>query len=283
MRRLLGHLTLGLSLGVLVASIGASEAKAAGLYEIVVTITDNTNPGNSTTFAVANSNPGQNNSGSPSSINGLSSYINGPSGAGGTGITFNALSSSINSTSGSATLTSTGNITVTTSDSYTITIGAVNEGYTSPPSAPSGVISESSSGTFTNTNTTSTQGFQSWYTQGSPANPFPPTGTTTGSQLITAIATPMGQSSPSAVPANPSAPITPFVEPFTLTNIITLNFSGGTPGNTNFQYTGSTTVAAAVPEPASLVMLLTGMPMPLMVLGMLRRRKAQRRTDVISG
>jgi len=39
---------------------------------------------------------------------------------------------------------------------------------------------------------------------------------------------------------------------------------------------GTTTVtAAAVPEPASIVMLLTGLPMPLVFMGLLRRRKAK--------
>jgi hypothetical protein len=30
----------------------------------------------------------------------------------------------------------------------------------------------------------------------------------------------------------------------------------------------------SIPEPASLVMMLTGMPLPLVVLGLLRRRRA---------
>jgi hypothetical protein len=38
--------------------------------------------------------------------------------------------------------------------------------------------------------------------------------------------------------------------------------------------TGTTTVTA-VPEPASVVMLLTGLPMPLVFMGLLRRRKAK--------
>jgi hypothetical protein len=40
--------------------------------------------------------------------------------------------------------------------------------------------------------------------------------------------------------------------------------------------TGTTTVmAATIPEPASIVMLLTGLPMPLVFMGLLRRRKAK--------
>ena len=43
------------------------------------------------------------------------------------------------------------------------------------------------------------------------------------------------------------------------------------PGAIGFVQTVSTT---AVPEPASLVLMLTGMPLPLVVLGLLRRRRA---------
>ncbi len=40
--------------------------------------------------------------------------------------------------------------------------------------------------------------------------------------------------------------------------------------------TGTTTVmAATTPEPASIIMLLTGLPMPLVFMGLLRRRKAK--------
>jgi hypothetical protein len=40
------------------------------------------------------------------------------------------------------------------------------------------------------------------------------------------------------------------------------------------QITVSTKFVSAIPEPASLVMMLTGMPLPLVVLGLLRRRRA---------
>ncbi len=40
--------------------------------------------------------------------------------------------------------------------------------------------------------------------------------------------------------------------------------------------TGTTTVTASgVPEPATVVMVLTGLPVPLVLMGMLRRRKAK--------
>jgi len=46
--------------------------------------------------------------------------------------------------------------------------------------------------------------------------------------------------------------------------------------NSSEGVTGTTTVmAATTPEPASIVMLLTGLPMPLVFMGLLRRRKAK--------
>jgi hypothetical protein len=39
--------------------------------------------------------------------------------------------------------------------------------------------------------------------------------------------------------------------------------------------TGGVIVTAAIPEPASMVMLLTGLPVPLVFMGLLRRRKAK--------
>jgi hypothetical protein len=61
---------------------------------------------------------------------------------------------------------------------------------------------------------------------------------------------------------------------FTLSNSITFNLAAGTVLNNVVDSFGVTAVVTAVPEPASLVMLLTGMPVPLAIVGWLRRRKA---------
>jgi len=63
---------------------------------------------------------------------------------------------------------------------------------------------------------------------------------------------------------------------YTLDNSMTIDMTGSTPGTgtfTNASVTG-TLNGTAVPEPASLIMMLTGMPLPLVVLGLLRRRRA---------
>jgi len=67
-----------------------------------------------------------------------------------------------------------------------------------------------------------------------------------------------------------------YTVPYTLssTTVISMNSSTALPSNNVF--TGKTSVLASgtVPEPASLVMLVTGMPLPLVVMGLLRRRRA---------
>ena len=65
-----------------------------------------------------------------------------------------------------------------------------------------------------------------------------------------------------------SAPIPSFAMPYTLTNFI--SFSLKTPGaDDSF---GVTAKATAIPEPASVVTILIGLPLPLVGLAWLRRR-----------
>lgn len=270
MRRLLGHLILGVSLSVMFASIGASEAKAGPAYAIDITIVDNTHP-STTTFAIPWSSA--NNTANPSNPNLIS--VSAAFSTAGTGVALTGLQAITQSTAASTSLGISGTATVqdSSSDSYTITIQTINNGYTQPV-GPVGVISQSESGTYTFTNPGNTQTFQSWYN----ANNAPPgtTGNPTPGQQLINIPT-AGATTQSASQNNPgSLAFTPYVTPYGITSNLVLNITGnGTPNNSIAQFQGST-VITAVPEPASLVMFLTGMPMPLVVLGMLRRRKAQR-------
>lgn len=269
MRRLLGHLTWGVSLGVLFASIGASEAKAGPAYAINISITDNTTS-TTTTFSIPWTSP--NNTANPANPNLI--VVSAAFSTAATGVSLTGLQASTTSTALSTQLGIQGTATVqdSSTDSYTIVITTGNNGYTQPAAAPVGTISQSESGTYTYTNSGDTQTFNSWYNaSNTPAASGPNPGLQT-------IAIPMaGASTLSASMNTPgSANFSPYTTPYALTNQITIHVTGnGTSNNSIVAFQGST-VITAVPEPASLVMLLTGMPMPLMVLGMLRRRKAQR-------
>jgi hypothetical protein len=73
---------------------------------------------------------------------------------------------------------------------------------------------------------------------------------------------------------NSSIGLGPYATPFSLASqtVLRLTATPGAGGATNgFANTVSLT---AIPEPASIVMMLTGMPLPLVVLGILRRRRA---------
>jgi hypothetical protein len=59
---------------------------------------------------------------------------------------------------------------------------------------------------------------------------------------------------------------------YTLDNSATMDLTGAPVGG-KFQV-GVSAKVTAIPEPASLVMMLTGMPLPLVVLGLLRRRRS---------
>jgi hypothetical protein len=273
MRRFLGHLTWGVSLGVLFASIGASEAKAGPAYAINISITDNTTS-TTTVFNIPWNNP--NNTAftsSPQDPNRIS--VSSAFSTAATGVSLTGLLASTTSTATSTQLGIQGTATVqdASTDSYTIVVTTLNNGYTLPAANVAGIISQSESGTYTFTNSANNnQTFNSWYNA---SNTPAPSGPNPGLQTITIPNTLSGTQSGSAnTPGSTS--FAPYVTPYGLTNQITIHVTGnGTSNNSIIAFQGST-VIMAVPEPASLVMLLTGMPMPLMVLGMLRRRKAQR-------
>jgi hypothetical protein len=67
-----------------------------------------------------------------------------------------------------------------------------------------------------------------------------------------------------------------FVSPVTLTNTLNISAIAAASSHTGSNgFSGQTGITTtAIPEPASIVMMLTGMPLPLVVLGLLRRRAA---------
>jgi hypothetical protein len=272
MRRLFGHLIWGVSLGVVLASIGAGEAKAGPNYQIAVTIVDNTT--NTTTAFAPILWTSALNTANPANPNliAVSAAFN----TAATGVSLTGLQAQTTSTATATSLSLQGTATLqdATADTYTVTIQAFNNGLTSPTPVGPGVISQSESGTYTFTGAGGTQTFQSWYNSDTPTSPTT-SGPTPGLQTI-AIPT-AGASTLSGSQNVPgSTTFSPYATPYALTNQIILHITGtGNSNNSIVGFQGSTTITS-VPEPASLVMMLTGMPVPLMVLGMLRRRKAQR-------
>jgi hypothetical protein len=270
MRKLLGHLIWGVTLGVLFASVGAGEAKAGPNYQISVSIVDNTT-GTTTPFTLLWTSP--NNTYNPSNPNLILASSGFTTSA--TGVSLTGLQASTTTTATSTSLSIQGTATLqdSTSDTYTVTITAFNNGFTTPVGT-SATLSQSESGTYTYTGSGGTQAFNSWYNSTNPTTP-----TTSGPNPgLQTIAIPVAGSSTLSGSQNTpgSTTFAPYIQPYALTNQIVLHLTGtGNPNNSIVGFQGSTTISA-VPEPASLVMFLTGMPMPLMVLGMLRRRKAQR-------
>jgi hypothetical protein len=71
-----------------------------------------------------------------------------------------------------------------------------------------------------------------------------------------------------------SAAIASIPSTYSLGNVLHVDLTGSTPGAGTTAQFQTLTVASAIPEPASIILMLTGMPLPLVVLGLLRRRRA---------
>jgi hypothetical protein len=283
MRKRLGHLALCAVLGVLLVTAGVGEAKAAFVFEITVTITDNTTSTTTifgpimSTQAAFNSYAGVLPPAQPNEMTEfqvLPAFNTSASGVAVTGLT--ATSNNPGSTTGFLKITGDGQVVPGSSDNYTVTVMTSETGFASP-SGTSGRITASSSNTVTSTvGSTTTQDFTSYFSPTNTVNDT--TGPKAVASTISIPATGLG-SSASGMSNTAATLFSPFPTPYALTNVLTFTLSGndtGTPtANTNSsnQFTGST-VVSSVPEPASLVVFLTGMPLPLaVVLGFMRRRR----------
>jgi len=129
------------------------------------------------------------------------------------------------------------------------------------PTGPSGTLKSSSTGNFTN------QPAGGGHTASSAFNA---TSTPTYSVLSSMLA-PNGEAGAGSVGIAPVSTL------YMLTNIATFGLSPAGPINDIVDSFGVTaTITASVPEPASLVTMLMGIPLPLVVLGLLRRRRLAR-------
>jgi hypothetical protein len=126
------------------------------------------------------------------------------------------------------------------------------------PTGPSGTLMSSSTGNFTNQPSGGGHAAESLFNA-----------TTTGPYSVLSSGTAVNGQAGSA-----SAAVAPVPTLYTLTNNITFGLApaGANDIVDSFGVTATIT-AAAIPEPASLIMMLTGMPLPLVVLGLLRRRR----------
>jgi hypothetical protein len=147
-----------------------------------------------------------------------------------------------------------------------LTLTETESAWTSP-TGTSGTLKSSESGNFTNQ--TAGGGTESY-------SMFNATKTPSYTDLST------GTSPNPGVNTGPtSVGVAPVSTMFTLANVVTWGITSpgldkpGPGGDiTNGFSQSATIVAATIPEPASLVTMLTGIPLPLAVLGLLRRRRA---------
>jgi hypothetical protein len=66
----------------------------------------------------------------------------------------------------------------------------------------------------------------------------------------------------------------PIASSYTLDNTTTIDLTGSPKASGTTDQFQTLTTLTAVPEPTSIIMMLTGVPLPLVVLGLLRRRRA---------
>lgn len=124
------------------------------------------------------------------------------------------------------------------------------------PSGPSGTLASSSTGNFNDAGPGNSHSASSQF------NALPPTST----YLVASKST-----GPDFEGAGASIPLASFATPFTLTNTISFSLTpnSATTPTDGFSVTAK---ATAIPEPASVVTMLIGLPLPLVGLAWLRRR-----------
>jgi len=270
MRRLLGHLTACAALGVLLATTVPREAK--GAFVIDITIADLT-AGTSTSYSIVDNLLNDSNL-TPDVIQQIATLNTSASGVSITGINANS-----NLSGSSLQLTDGGTATIVgfggghLSDTYQITIVESHDGYFAPPGVQA-TLTQSESGTYSFTTPGGTQTYQSWF---DPTNTLSlQAGSTPGQQsipipVVLAGTLSASENMPNSVAISPYNPAAGFA--LTSSLVITMTGNGNAMNNSTDVFSTTTTLNAAVPEPASMVMFLTGMPLPLVVLGLLRRHR----------
>jgi len=175
-----------------------------------------------------------------------------------------------------AVLNSAGSVTVEPTSGGTTSMSiVVFQTDWNTPTGTTGTLFNSGKTTFTNTAAGDTNSYNSWYDPTNTGTSGPPSFTPLGlpAGLVTNTSSGPNPNSPPGVPANDtSAGISPFITPFALTNITNISLTNtGLAGETDAYGVQTKVTAAAIPEPSSVVLMLTSMPLPLVVLGIMRR------------
>jgi len=179
---------------------------------------------------------------------------------------FSQLGANSNSPGGGGTgfLTQTGVAQLLLGGTGSITVVASDVDYNQPAPGP-GTLHTSSTAEFTNATNGNTNTFRGWFNSNNALGGFgaPP------SPLITFTAS--GQPAADPHMAQNDTPIT-LVTPYGLTNRTIITLTGGSAGALAQDRFGGTVQTAAIPEPASMALMLGALP--VLVFGLMRRRRA---------
>ncbi len=270
-------LSLAMGLAALLGVVVAGEVKAAS-YKLDVSITDLTTGGSPYTYSILSGS--FNNGYSPNSLGISPSNLNSVA----SGVTLGGITTTTSFGANEQTvltLGGTAQVNSGSTDTYSVTVTATYSGYNYPSMGPA-VLAESESSTLTNTVSSgtvgstvynNTQDMSTTFTNGAVPTP----GSVGPLTQSIAFPTSSGPISPSATgPMSMGITAGQYVLPYTLTETFNIIITGSsaTGANAKDVFGGQATISAsAVPEPASLVMMLTGMPLPIVVMQMLRRRR----------
>jgi len=261
-----------LLLGALVALAGAQEARAAsttyGIQVNIFDLTTATDLGTTTIFQGG----ALDTSTDPNKI-----AVNATAFSGAGALSLTGLNSFVTVSAGSTTLGVGGTAQIIGStDEYRLTVVAAKNDFLTPSAInASATLTQSSGGNFSNTSAGGAplqqQQFTNYYNNSGTL--FNASGQTPGTQLINVPNTPNSNMNISSNSPGMTG-IAGYAVPYQLAEKMVLILQGN-PNNPADQFQGSSTITTQiVPEPASLVLMLTGIPVPLTVLGLLRRRKA---------
>lgn len=157
-------------------------------------------------------------------------------------------------------LTTSGGVFVLTSGGKTgdLVITTTESGFTAP-TGKNGMLVSTATSNYTNVATGSESYSSSFNTTLSGVGTSNSSGTTSNSPSISIAPKSIGT----------------VASGYSLDNNLKINLTQNTSAQAQLGFSGAAQVTAtAVPEPASIVMMLTGMPLPLVILGLIRRRRA---------